>query len=86
MSSVNHLHNQETSSMPNEYSIFWTAGQQVNDSLTYTATRNQDYTAENRILAFQVAFTGVKQHSQDLFILLLPAPLKNVFQAVSPND
>lgn len=72
--------------MPNEYGIFGIADQQVNDIVTYTATRNQDYIAENRIQAFQVAFTGVKQHSQDLFLLLLPVPSKNVIQAVSPKD
>lgn len=83
---MDHLHNQEPNSMPNEYSIYGIAGQQASDILTYTATRNPDYTAENRILAFQVAFTGVKQHSQDLFLLLLPVPLKNVIQAVCPKD
>lgn len=37
LQAVDHLHNQETSSMPNEHGIFWIAGQQVNDILTYTA-------------------------------------------------
>lgn len=56
----------------------------MNDILTHTTTRNQDYTAENSTQAFQLAFTGVKQHSQDLFLLLpLPVPLKNVIQVVT---
>lgn len=59
----------------------------MNDILTYTTVRNQDYTAENSTQAFQLAFTGVKQKSHNFFLLLpLPVPLKKVIQVVSPKQ
>lgn len=59
----------------------------MNDNLTYATTIKQDYTAERNTQAFQLAFPGAKQHSQDLFLLLPPsAPLKNVIQVVSPKE